>query len=85
MKLIIDISEDLYQTFHNTQPRMGDAGIDSICQAIGNGIPLDKIRAKILRYRDTIDRAIAEDSSKIEGMKEAYNDCLEVIDKYKGE
>lgn len=46
---------------------------------------LDEIRAKILRYRDTIDKAIAEDSSKIEGMKEAYNDCLEIIDKYKAE
>ena len=46
---------------------------------------LDKIRAEIQRYRDTIDRAIAEDTLKIESMKEAYNDCLEIIDKYKAE
>ena len=47
MKLIIDIPEDMYQTFRKTQPRMGDAGMDSICQAIGNGTPLDKIRDEI--------------------------------------
>ena len=57
MKLIIDIDEDMYQTFHNTQPRMGDAGMDSICQAIGNGIPLDKIRAEIM-LKDGLEEAL---------------------------
>lgn len=40
------------------------------------------IRAEIEEYKSTIDNAISEDELKIEGMQEAYNDCLEVIDKY---
>ena len=44
---------------------------------------LDKIRAKIEGYKSTIDRAIEEDELKIEGMKEAYTDCLNIIDKCK--
>jgi len=44
---------------------------------------LDKIRAKIEKYKSTIDNAISEDELKIEGMKEAYTDCLKIIDKYK--
>ena len=46
---------------------------------------LDKIRAEIESYHSTIDRAYSEDELKIEGMKEAYTDCLEIIDKYKTE
>ena len=44
---------------------------------------LDKIRAEIEGYKSSIDNAISEDESKIEGMKVAYSDCLEIIDKYK--
>ena len=44
---------------------------------------LDKIRAEIERYKSAIDNAISEDELKIEGMKEAYADCLNIIDKYK--
>jgi len=43
---------------------------------------IDKIRVEIEEYRSGIDRAISEDEFKIEGMKEAYTDCLEIIDKY---
>ena len=43
---------------------------------------LGNIRAEIEEYKSTIDRAISEDEFKIEGMKEAYADCLEIIDKY---
>ncbi len=46
---------------------------------------LDKIRAEIEEYKLTIDNAISEDELKIEGMKEAYTDCLEIIDKYRAE
>ena len=46
---------------------------------------LDKIRAEIEGYKSTIDNAISEDELKIEGMKEAYANCLEIIDKYKAE
>lgn len=48
-------------------------------------VVLDKIRAEIKGYESTIDNAISEDELKIEGMKEAYVDCLEIIDKYKAE
>lgn len=43
---------------------------------------LDKIKSDIEGYKSTIDNAISEDELKIEGMKEAYTDCLEIIDKY---
>lgn len=46
---------------------------------------LDKIRVKIEGYKSTIDNAISEDTLKIEGMKEAYADCLNVIDECKAE
>ena len=46
---------------------------------------VDNIRAEIEGYKSTIDNAISEDELKIEGMKEAYADCLEIIDKYKAE
>lgn len=46
---------------------------------------LDKIRAEIDKRKSTIDKAISEDESKIEGLKEAYTDCLEIIDKYRAE
>lgn len=48
-------------------------------------VDLDKIRAQIDKHKSTIDKAISEDELKIEGMKEAYTDCLEIIDKYKEE
>lgn len=46
---------------------------------------LDKIKTEIEEYKSTIDYAISEDELKIEGLKEAYTDCLEIIDKYKAE
>ncbi len=46
---------------------------------------LDKIRTEIDKHKSTIDKAISEDELKIEGMKEAYTDCLEIINKCKAE
>lgn len=46
---------------------------------------LDNIKAEIEGYKSTIDNAISEDELKIEGMKEAYTDCLNIIDKYRGD
>ena len=43
---------------------------------------LDKIRTEIEGYKSTIDNAISEDELKIEGLKEAYVNCLEIIDKH---
>ncbi len=41
---------------------------------------LNKIREEIKEYMSTIDKAISEDELKIEGMKEAYVNCIELID-----
>lgn len=46
---------------------------------------LDKIRSEVERYNSIVDDDIYEGELKIEGMKEAYADCLKIIDKYKGE
>jgi len=46
---------------------------------------LEKIKKEIEEYKSTIDRAISEDELKIEGMKVAYTDCLEIINKYMAE
>jgi len=46
---------------------------------------LDKIKSDIEEYKSTIDNAISEDELKIEGMKEAYTNCLEIIDQYRAE
>lgn len=46
---------------------------------------LNKIKSDIEEYKSTIDNAISEDELKIEGMKEAYTDCLEIINKYRAE
>ena len=55
-----------------------------VCEHDKNKV-LDNIRAEIEKYKSTIDNAISEDELKIEGMKEAYTDCLNIIDKYKAE
>ncbi len=54
------------------------------------GIPMVKDRKndvvnKIYERMSTIDKAISEDELKIEGMKEAYTDCLEIINNCKAE
>ena len=66
--------------------------IDSLkCEEVKEAVEMskvdvfDKIRTEIEGYKSTIDNAISEDELKIEGMKEAYTDCLEIIDKYKAE
>ncbi len=48
MKMIIDISEDLYEAYKNRPPMLGDAGMDNITQAIANGMPLPKDRGRLL-------------------------------------
>ena len=82
MKLIIDIPDHVYEWVKNTG-KFGMYRLDT-AKVIQNGIPLDDVKAEIEEYRSTIDRAISEDELKIEGMKEAYTDCLEIINKYIG-
>ena len=79
MQIVIDIPESIYETIKEEE--VGNV----VYKAIKNGTPLAKIRAEIEDYKSTIDNAISEDELKIEGMKEAYTDCLEIIDEYKAE
>ena len=92
-----DIKEMVERKAEALDGQMLDAG--GVCIglyfAIANDLPsvypkndkpiLDKIRAEIDEYKSTIDKAISEDELKIEGLKEAYTDCLKLIDKYKAE
>ena len=78
-KQIIDMANAL-QLIPNT-PK-GKA-VSMALKALERESVLDKIRDEIEGYRSTIDNAISEDELKIEGMKEAYADCLKIIDKYK--
>ena len=71
MKLLIDIPENTYEQIKGLV--LPDNA--TVCD-------IEQIRAEIEEYKSTIDNAISEDELKIEGMQEAYNDCLEVIDKY---
>lgn len=80
MKLIIDVPDNVYAKVLEYYEHNGI--VEAVYGYIYRGIPLEQIRAEIEEYKSTIDNAISEDELKIEGMQEAYNDCLEVIDKY---
>ena len=93
MKLLIEIPEEAKQAFDCAESNDIKGSFYDHGGVIGNAIKngkqlddvLDEIRTEIEEYRSTINRAISEDELKIEGMKEAYADCLEIIDKYKAE
>ena len=90
MKLIIDISKEDYKESTDylrgfnekalKEPFMNATLTNRLDIALLHGTPLDDVRAEIEEYRSTIDRAISEDELKIEGMKEAYTDCLKILD-----
>lgn len=42
MKIVIDIPEELYETYKGRPPMLGDEGMDMIAQAISNGIPYEE-------------------------------------------
>ena len=87
--------QELKETITELRDNDGTATQQEVCKFLVNLMDvlekqmqepvLDKIRAEIEGYKSTIDKAISEDELKIEGMKEAYADCLEIIDKYKAE
>ena len=73
MKLIIDISEEVYKTAKNAN--IIQANADMLEKTIINGIPLDKIRAEI----EAIDTTMGiKDYPFIPKAK-----VLEIIDKYR--
>lgn len=46
---------------------------------------LSKVISEIIGLLSTVGWAVSEDESKLEGMKEAYTDCLKIIYKYESE
>jgi hypothetical protein len=43
MKLMIDIPEELYETWKGRPPMLGDEGMDMVAQAIANGTPIQTV------------------------------------------
>lgn len=86
MKLIIDVPEELYESYKGRPPMLGDAGMDMIAQAIAKGILLEEYLQALkdcgflLHSVDVLDKIRAE-LMLIEGME----DAIEIIDKYKAE
>ena len=78
MKLIIDIPKSALELLNTTGVDWLDA--EHILSAVANGTPLDDVKAEIEEYKSTVDRVISEDELKIEGMKEAYANCFEILD-----
>lgn len=55
IKLVIKISEELYEAYKGRLPMLGDTGMDMIAQSIANGIPLEKlIGTEILKAKQNI-------------------------------
>ena len=82
MKLIIDIPDDVYTRLFDNGIQDNEIAIDDICEmarAIRKGIPLDKIRVEIERKYQR-----AKEYNSVLQMN-AYMDCLQIIDKYRGE
>lgn len=54
MKLLIDIDEELYETYKGRPPMLGDEGMDNIAQAISNGTPVyehERLRGEWITHR----------------------------------
>ena len=76
MKLIIDISDDLYKTKMTLPDYM--CGIFE--NAVQNGVPLEQIRAEIETEHDDLHSECKYE----DGWSDALDWVLEVIDKYTG-
>ena len=82
VKLIIEMPADVYRKVQAHKSCIVTTKQDDqeIVIGVRKGIPLDDIKTEIEEYKSTVDRAISEDELKIEGMKEAYANCLEILD-----
>ena len=82
MKLIIDINEYAFERIKEYYDALSeDSTVDAKVYYIANGIPLDKIRAEIIKHfegcyleEDMTDERKAE--------HKAYENVLQIIDKY---
>lgn len=48
IELVIKIPEELYRAYKDRPPMLGDAGMDMIAQAIGNGTQLPKGHGRLI-------------------------------------
>ena len=48
IELVIRIPKELYEAYKGRPPRLGDAGMDMIAQAIANGTPLSKEHGRLI-------------------------------------
>lgn len=74
VELVIKIPEELYKTYKDRPPMLGDGGMDMIAQAIANGTPLDDVKAEIQRRAD--DPWNMAVGSASQGLK----DAIEILD-----
>lgn len=70
MQIVIEIPSEMYEVYHKQPPMLGDAGIDSIIQAIANGIPLPKCHGRL------IVSPTMEEIEKTIGGKNDFADCI---------
>ena len=76
VKLIIEIPKDYYEIIkHNVENHLTDYRPFEI---IGNGIPLDDVKAEIKEHRDSWEKDGYYDEA------DALNIALKIIDKYIG-
>ena len=95
MKLIIDIPDTVYERIlkdkYKGKPTEAETDLLELLSATENGIPLDKIRAEIKANMESIIGKYGSNtptrempSAKIE-RNNAREECLQIIDKYRGE
>lgn len=83
MKLIVEVSDEMYAVYKKKFPVFGDKGLDSICQAIANGIPLPE-NGKIVDVSQ-IYKAIPAEEDNVTGIgmteeeRDAYNAGIEAM------
>ncbi len=83
IRLVIEMPVEMFHEIRDTE-LISIETLNASIKAIENSVRLsdvlNDVKAEIEEYSSTIDRAISEDELKIEGMKEAYTDCLKIID-----
>ena len=86
MKLIIDIPEVYYEALSKTEEiissqRSGKTLMSVIYSAVGNGTPLDSIKAEIDKAQEPYQTSTAYDEGVRFGLMLAY----QIVDRYKTE
>ena len=85
MKLIIDISEDLYRAIKAIQSYKPLTEEET---AIANGIPLDNVRDKIESKREEVCKNHSENDVLLTyyfGLNDGLKDARDILDNYKTE